>query len=253
MKMTKLAAVALVTGAGFTLLAPLACADEAGQASKVTSSGVVTFESTPTDPNGNTGPLRIQSVSSIDFGSVGIKGDTMTYPARYSATEKEDHLGSDGAVISTDYLPLNITTVDDRGSNAGWQLQVTQSRQFTELDASGALKPGGLELNGASIKLSADNAVRPEDKKTEPAVTVPTSFSTNVVVNNKMQPLVKANVGEGMGTWNSRMGSVVADATDAKNPNVELTIPGGIQIVEASYQAELTWLLIDSPDLTPAS
>lgn len=265
MSIKKIATVGLVTTVGLSLVGSNVLAAEVGQESKVTSNGLVQFsQGRDTDPEGNDGPLRIEKVSPLNFGVVNIKGDTQTYNALYQDDVKEETLDDTGAVVKTEYLPMMIRTADDRGNNNGWQLQVFQSREFSELAADGVtVKPSGSVLSGATIKFNATKTERPIDKLSESTVVAPTGLRTNVVLNSVPKTLVSAEANEGMGTWNTLLGEKVSATTQTvndkdgkpvvvpvENDQVQLTVPGDVaKVKDVLYQAELTWLLINTPEI----
>lgn len=250
-----------VLSVSFLLIGPVVVGAENGQESQVNSTGNVQFKpSSETDPEGNSGPLRIESVSKIDFGVVTIKGDTTTYNAIYSEDLKEETSDELGVSV-TNYLPLAIRTVDDRGSNIGWQLQISQTQQFTELAADGqSLKEKGSVLLGAEIKLSVADVLRPVDKLGETMLTRPTNLKQAVTINQSFQTLVSAEQNEGMGTWQTLVGEKVLQVWEGsqtdpnklqpvENDHVQLTVPGEtVKVKDGSYQAELTWILINTPE-----
>ncbi|TFJ46608.1 hypothetical protein CKN80_02380 [Carnobacterium divergens] len=117
----------------------------------VKSNGYVNFDYD--DEDATLGTLRINKVSKINFGTTPTKGDTVTINSIYSAEDEKDG----------EFLPLNVQTVDNRGNSAGWQLQVQQTRQFTQLDESNvpitdANKENGTLLDGAELTLTATKA-----------------------------------------------------------------------------------------------
>lgn len=261
---TKIIGLSLFCVSTLAVLSQPVLAVENGQESQLKSTGNVQFkQELPTDPEENDGPLRIESVTMIDFGVVGIKGDTATYNAIYSEDIKEELLNEAGSVLETNFLPLTVQTADDRGTNQGWQLQVTHSRQFTELGPDGRLsKADPAVLKGAEINLSVTSVQRPSDKQGETTATRPTGLKEKVRLNDQVQTVVNAQANEGMGTWQALFGEKVsAVGTPGKDPEgnevlipveneaVQLTIPGDtVKVKDVMYQGELTWILINSPE-----
>lgn len=247
MKTTKLIALTIVASTGVALFSQTALAAETNQASELKSNGVIQFkQDRDPDPEGNSGPLRIESIAPINFGIQDISGDTKTYNSIYTEDVKE---------AGGQYLPLNIVTVDDRGTNEGWQLQVKETRPFSELDTDGTtVKPSGSVLTGSVITLKSASVERPLDKITEPITSRPGNATATTSVNSTgFQTLVSAEADQGMGTWQTLFGEKVAAATDAgkavENSAVTLTIPGDTaKVKDALYQAELTWILLSTPE-----
>lgn len=202
------------------------------------SKGTIQFEESEEDKE--RGQLRINNVSAINFGTVKMSGDTTTYSAVYTEADK----------IGDTYRPLRVRTVDNRGNNAGWQLQVAQTRQFTQLDenndvvTSPSLENGQI-LGGSVLSLTSKSSVLDSP---DPDRVAPSGFKT-VNLTETAQTVVNADVDTGMGTWDHLFGEEVADST-VKNPNVQLTIPGKIKKNKnVKYEAELTWSVLATPEV----
>lgn len=139
------------------------------------------------DPTGNTGDLRIDYISNIDFGTQTISGKTETYIAEKPASLTESQVS------------------DLRGTGAGWHLQVnydTEKPGFTSEDKT---------LSGAELTLPSGTAKSVADNKATPPTT------SEVVVNDAAQNIMTATANTGLGTW--------ADEMDTAN--VSLKVPSG--------------------------
>lgn len=139
------------------------------------------------DPTGNTGDLRIDYISNIDFGTQTISGKTETYIAEKPASLTESQVS------------------DLRGTGAGWHLQVnydTEKPGFTSEDKT---------LSGAELTLPSGTAKSVADNKATPPAT------SEVVVNGAAQNIMTAAANTGLGTW--------ADEMDTAN--VSLKVPSG--------------------------
>lgn len=139
------------------------------------------------DPTGNTGDLRIDYISNIDFGTQTISGKTETYIAEKPASLTESQVS------------------DLRGTGAGWHLQVnydTEKPGFTSEDKT---------LGGAELTLPSGTAKSVADNKATPPAT------SEVVVNDAAQNIMTAAANTGLGTW--------ADEMDTAN--VSLKVPSG--------------------------
>ena len=139
------------------------------------------------DPTGNTGDLRIDYISNIDFGTQTISGKTETYITEKPASLTESQVS------------------DLRGTGAGWHLQVnydTEKPGFTSEDKT---------LSGAELTLPSGTAKSVADNKATPPAT------SEVVVNDAAQNIMTAAANTGLGTW--------ADEMDTAN--VSLKVPSG--------------------------
>lgn len=198
------------------------------------------------------GPLRIDGVSTIHFGTQPIKGDTVVYQSIYTESE----INEDGK-----FVPLHVETTDNRGTNAGWQLQSKQSRQFSEIDDTGLVTPGGSVLTGSELNLTAvesyDNGNIEESEKLKPSGLISKS-----ALNTTFKTVVNSKENEGVGSWSTHFGSLsdrfVKSGIDeegqpvnvpVENGSITLTVPGKIAKKKAvRYEAELTWTLVATPE-----
>lgn len=87
----------------------------------------------PADPHqpGTAGPLSIDYVSNIHFGSKQIQAGTAIYSAQLDQVQN-----STGDLIS---VPNYVQVTDKRGLNLGWKLSVKQSAQFATSDSTPAV------------------------------------------------------------------------------------------------------------------
>jgi len=126
------------------------------------------YPNTPDGSTGNIGPLTIDNVSPLEFGSYEVSGQNITATA-------------------TTTNP-NAQVTDARGTGAGWTLQVSSS-PFTD---------GSKTLNGAILNLPTGTAQTvPGNVSAAPqmnAVSLDTSAGTAI-------NLITAQANQGMGTW----------------------------------------------------
>ncbi|WP_409022205.1 WxL domain-containing protein [Dellaglioa sp. P0083] len=178
----------------------------------------------PTDPPinpGTNGPLSLDYVSNFDFGSKNkVSGSDTTYYA--APVEITDSKGTAKEVAN--YLQVT----DNRGSNAGWTVNVKQEGAFTD---------GTKELTGAqlSMKDQTFNSTNMDD------VTTPAIAGTVAPTVGSDVKVVTANDGQGMGTWTDSFGK------DAAAKAVALTVPGKTaKNLNSTYTTDLTWTLTDA-------
>lgn len=171
----------------------------------------------PTDPNkpnpevpgtGNTGPLTIDLVSSIDFGEQEIKEKEAIYNAK------------------TEHPYVQVT--DRRGTGAGWTLKASID-EFSNEDKTKILKGAELSLKNGSIKSISGNV---SEK--------PLGYDVNL--NKDMQVIMQAGTDQGMGTWLD-----VFSGTKDDNANVQLKVPAGSAKAKQNYSSVIRWELTDAP------
>lgn len=181
----------------------------------------------PTDPEGpnpgTQGPLSIDYASSLDFGENKIS----TRDAVYFAKAQEL---SDGR-----YVPNYVQITDNRGTNAGWTLQVQQNGQL------GNASTQNNELTGAVIAFSGSAVAGTMTNVDAP--THPDGFTLDP--NGATSLVMAATEGAGAGTWVNRFGEVDEDAIS--NSAITLSVPGSTPKDQVTYSTTLTWNLSDVP------
>ncbi|MBA3927713.1 WxL domain-containing protein [Listeria rustica] len=185
---------------------------------------------TATDPGVNPatpGPLSIDYISNIHFGAQKITGNDVVY---YALTDKVRI----DALNKIKEVPNFIEITDDRGSNSGWKLSVTQN---------GPLKNGDSSLNGATLKLNNAKLGTINLSMLHTYAPIAKSIVLDSTGTNASE-LIYAAGNKGMGTWINLFGTSLATA----KKSIALEVPGSIPKKEGLYKTTLTWTLTDSPD-----
>ncbi|WP_420812307.1 WxL domain-containing protein [Listeria kieliensis] len=237
-----LTATSLAAVVGLSLVAIPAYAEEAVKDGGITTSkGDITFEKNkgttkpkdpdtgkpviPVDPDPvvpTNGPLSIDYISNVHFGTQKISGSTEVYYATLDQVKDAES----GAISER---PNMVQITDDRGTNAGWKLTVKQEAQF---------KNGSSELDGAVLKF--ENPTLKSSNKS--ATNTPTAKAMTLSPAGAASDVMIANANQGMGTWFDQFG---ADQDSGKQ-SISLTVPGDTAKVEGKYETTLTWTLTDS-------
>lgn len=172
----------------------------------------------PIEP-GTERPLSIDYASHINFGEVTISGNAETY---YANPVKVTY---DGQTV--DRAPY-VQITDNRGTKAGWDLQVTQVAEF---------KNGESELTGSKLSLKdpIHNSMNSLDGVTNQDI----EFD----IKGQAYPVMDAAADSGAGTHTNRFGEIV----DGKATSVSLEVPGDLSIEEGKYSTDLKWELLDTP------
>ncbi|MEF7556567.1 WxL domain-containing protein [Bacillus thuringiensis] len=178
----------------------------------------------PKDPHepGTAGPLSIDYVSNFQFETHKASGNNEVYYASLdSVTEK--------GVSDKTEVPNYVQVTDNRGTNAGWKLSVTQNDQFKTADNK--------ELTGAALTLKngTPNSAAGSD--------APTAAQDITLTPGQASDVLTAQEDQGMGTWVNTFGKSVEDA----KKSVELSVPGKTKKEQAQYTTSLTWELKDAP------
>ena len=174
---------------------------------------------------GTPGPLSIDHASHFNFGKVKKSGNEETYFAKAITFKNSDDTDGKNAPF--------IQVTDNRGSEAGWQVQVAQEGQLKNTDTD-------LELDGAQIKVS--NGIVNSLADTAGV----TSAADTIVLDPEGNPhvVLTAEAGHGAGTFTNKFGELDGDVTK----DVSLTVPRGSRIDDGHYQTSLKWTLYDTPD-----
>lgn len=156
---------------------------------------------------GNTGALRVDWVTPLEFG-----------------TQK---LSSESATYRTTSINPNVQVSDLRGTGDGWTLFVTAS-EFTD---------GKNTLKGATITLPEGTPKTTNGNISE----APTTYGVELVTDGTSDPVrvMKAFEDTGMGTWADEF------EDNEEDKYVTLSVPAGNYA--GDYEATLTWTLSDAP------
>lgn len=172
--------------------------------------------SNPTNPGtGNTGPLTLDYVSSVEFGEQEVSSNEETY----SATSRKPF----------------IQVSDRRGTGKGWSVTATASSFQDEDDAS--------SLAGATLSFQNGESASASTTTSSPTASQNVNLPTD---GTSIVKVVSAKETEGKGTWINRWFGATPDDTDSLNDNVTLTIPGGSATI-GSHEATISWTLSDAP------
>ncbi|WHA09363.1 WxL domain-containing protein [Enterococcus montenegrensis] len=180
----------------------------------------------PTDPAGpnpgTAGPLSIDYASSLDFGSQKITSKNEVYKAKAQKYVDKDAVEKTG--------PNFVQVTDNRGTEAGWTLQMKQNNQFKTADNE--------ELTGAEIVFKNGHVVTASDSA------APTGQATIIAdPSGALQDVMSATAGQGAGTYLLDWGT---DATTAAE-SIELSVPGATTKYAKKYTTTFTWVLTDAP------
>ncbi|WP_206911332.1 hypothetical protein IGL98_001955 [Enterococcus sp. DIV0840] len=258
-----LTATGLLTGASFLLGAPATFTetveDSNEEKSQVTikdpikSEAEISFEQNdteitpPTGPGGEeiekpgegatgmVGPLTIDYITKINFGPVKVSGNKATYYAKLAEIKLKD-------ISVPKKVPNYVQVTDNRGSNAGWQLQLKQDSQFQAKDTDNKVS----ELTGA--ELAFDNPTLKSAQKSNEFA--PLGIKQKLTPGAAAVTVVNATIGKGMGTWYYALG----DTDEQAAKSVSLTIPGATaKLTNVAYKTVLTWTLVDGPEKSDVS
>lgn len=170
----------------------------------------------PTNPGtGFSGPLSIDFVSNLDFGSKELNPGGTT------------EFGLDEKAKPT------VQVTDKRNTGAGWTLSVRLAADATgtpATDMDTVWTSATDKLKGAVLTLpeATSAAVAANNQSAAPSDSEITS------VNGSSQVVTTADKDQGMGSWRSNF----------DNAGVKLTVPAGNKA--GDYTANLTWELVDA-------
>lgn len=250
MKIVKLGAVAALLASGVVVVGTEANAETKTYGTK----GDITFEQStepekpvhpgnpdpenpvipidPTNPegpdSGTQGPLSIDYVSSLDFGSQEISNKTMTYYAKPQTFNT-------GQEATPNYMQVT----DKTGKVGGWRLTVEQATDFTAQSADAANKT----IVGAEISLEAG-----EGKIASNGNGVsPKARNIKLTGEGSGAAILAAEKGQGAGLWTSTFGELSEVDGEVFNTGASLTIPGSSQTDADKYTTELVWKIENVP------
>lgn len=167
----------------------------------------------PTDPTnpgtGNQGPLSIDYVSNIEFGTQEIGSGTTVYHAKNEN-------------------PF-VQVTDKRGTGSGWNL-TAKATAFKSTDGTKVLTGAELTFQNGVLK-----------KKTSNISGAPAN-SDVTFSNADAQMMINAEADTGRGTWLDVFSGNLDD-----NENVQLKVLSGTADADVEYTSTISWELADAP------
>lgn len=205
----------------------------------------------PTDPidpddeitvNPNGGPITIDAVSNLNFGSqkIGVSATAQTYNAAAVETKL-----ADGTAITRGNF---VQWTDKRaGNDHKYEIKANLSQQF---------KNGTNELTGATIAYSNGMLNSAMPQANWPAGTPKSVVLTKDGGSQQVFDNLSSTGAVGLGTYTAEFGQSAANVTNDRSDvstglagdSVVLTVPAGLSITSGTYQADITW----SIEYTPA-
>ncbi|MGX7024192.1 WxL domain-containing protein [Vagococcus hydrophili] len=183
------------------------------------------------------GSLRIDYVSSLDFGKVKVTETNRVYPTL------ANKVGTEGKLRGT-----FIQVSDFREKRTGWSLQVKQETQF-KTDTYDELTGAVLSLDKGWANSSSSN--------NSPSVTRDTLAINNI---GQVYEVARADETSGAGVWTIAFGAskendknqpvtIENNQKSGKSVNqaVSLKVPDATKIVAKEYQTKMTWILSEAP------
>lgn len=159
--------------------------------------------------------LNIDYASNLQSGIGKIANDRKVYHAHALAVASDKEAPTPNFVQVTDYSP----------SAPGWQLSVRQKNQFVTKDND--------ELVGAALSFDNIEMISVHDKE------APSHFESSVHLTPAYkQTLIKAQSGEGLGTWIYRFGN-----EESAEESIHLEVPDHAIVLTKEYTTALIWTI----------
>ena len=187
---------------------------------------------------GTVGPLSIVKAVTMNFGSQVISNKDLTYNMVAEMANLKDGSGQ---------VPyVSFAQVQDlRGSNVGWELQVSLSN-FTSNTRNNVLTGAEIKFLNPSIQYEGDNAEN---------APVAHEAELKLIPEKGAVPVMTAADGKGAGAssviWGDQTNLNTQFADDeikvVENDGIQLSIPGSTAKDATTYTATLTWELTTTP------
>lgn len=187
---------------------------------------------------GTVGPLSIVKAVTMNFGSQVISNQNQTYNM---VAEMANLADGSGQVPYVSFAQVQ----DVRGSNAGWDLQVSLS-DFTSTTQNNVLTGAEIELVNPSIRYEGHN---------QDNAPVAHPDGLKLLPEEGAVPVMTAAEGKGAGAssviWGDQTNLNTQFADDkievVENNAIQLSIPGSTAKDATTYTATLTWELTTTP------
>ncbi|MDR0879750.1 MAG: WxL domain-containing protein [Clostridioides sp.] len=246
-KLKKFATIAIVSGFIITTGNALVVS-----ADTATSNGTATFiENTdpgtaidPTDPDKpitgsedtttNIGNLKIVVRPTLEFGNTVISASNKIYWANALKVDDNHHSGT--------WEPRYAQVADDRGTFEGWQMTVTQKKQFTS--------PSNKVLEGAKITFNNGEKATTATGANNSGVTVNKTIDIVNIGPTFKYEVMDAKLNSGSGNFVARYGNeetqYLNSVTKENHHNISLLVIGGTASKE-KYTTDMEWNLENTP------
>lgn len=262
MKLIRLATIAALST---TVLAGSAATVFANEVQEVTTEGQVEFrpagaedgeidvippETGPDAPDveidpevdGTTGPLSIMKAATMNFGTQVISNQDQTY----NMVAEMARLANPEADGPTHVPYVSFAQVQDlRGTNAGWDLQVSLS-DFESGTQNNVLTGAEIELVGSRIQYEGINQENAPTAHQAGLKLIPNGGTRSVMTAEKEKGAGASSV-----VWGNQadLNAQVADPEKdvVENNAIQLFVPGSTAKDAATYTSTLTWELTSVP------
>lgn len=265
----KLLRLATITALSSTILVGGTVSVLADETSEVTTNGQIEFrpageddgdlEVIPPEPGPDveidpevpvtTGPLSIMKAATMNFGTQIISNQNQTY----NMVAEMQKLANPVADGPTHVPYVSFAQVQDlRGSNDGWDLQVSLS-DFKSETINNTLTGAEIEFVGSRIQYEGSNADNAPDAHAD---------GLRLAPNGAARSVMKAEKGKGAGAssvvWGNQAeltAKFEAEGFDpekdvVENNAIRLSIPGSTAKDATIYTSTLSWELTSTPDNT---
>lgn len=190
---------------------------------------------------GNTGPLTIAYAPTMNFGSQVISNQDRDYSM---VAEMQQLAGTTGDENKVPYVSF-AQVQDTRGTNAGWDLQVSLS-DFVSGTQNGTLTGAEISLHDPRIQYEGNDVENAPAAHTSGLTLRPGAGAVSVMT---------ADITKGAGASSVVWGDQAAldaqledeDVNVVRNDAVVLSIPGSTAKDAATYESTLTWELTATP------
>ena len=259
MKFIRLATIAALST---TIVAGTATAVSADEVREVTTEGQVQFRSAgeedgelevlppEVDPDveiepeipGTTGPLSIVKAATMNFGTQVISNQDQ----RYNMVAEMARLANPDEDGPTEVPYISFAQVQDvRGTNAGWDLQVSLS-DFTSDTQNNVLTGAEIEFVGSRIQYEGTNMDNAPSAHQDGLKLSPTTGARSVMTASNGQGAGASSV-----VWGNQAELNAQFADDevetVTNNAIQLFIPGSTAKDATTYTSTLSWELTSTP------
>lgn len=187
---------------------------------------------------GTTGPLSIMQAATMNFGSQVISNQDQTYNM---VAEMQNLADGSGQVPFVSFAQVQ----DTRGTNAGWDLQVSLS-DFTSSTQNGILTGAEINFVDSFIQYEGTNPMNAPAAHENGLILSPGTGAVSVM---------KAADGTGAGAssvvWGDQANLMAQFADDeidvVENNAIQLSIPGSTAKDATTYTSTLSWELTATP------